>query len=201
MVKDDLDNDGLSLEPADLAAAALRRTVRRAQAGDAAAFHRIYELYAPMVHTAAMRVVRDPHEAEDVAQQVFAKLMTCIGQYQERSQPFAHWLSRVARNAAVDHVRRRRPVPMEDAGVLTEARPTATPDMLDSLKSALRTLPEDQRRVLLMRHLVGLSPEEIAVQTGRTTASVNGLHFRARRQLRQELSGLGLAPATLTRAA
>lgn len=201
MVKDDLDNEGRSPQCAEIAAMSLRRTVRRAQAGDSAAFHRIYQLYAPMVHTAAMRVVRDPHEAEDVTQQVFAKLMTCIGQYQERSQPFAHWLARVSRNAAVDHVRRRRPVPVEDAGVLLEAPPTATPEVLDSLKAALRTLPEDQRRVLLMRHLVGLSPDEIAAETGRTTASVNGLHFRARRQLRQELSGLGLAPATLARAA
>lgn len=179
----------------------LRRTVRRAQAGDPEAFHRLYLMYAPMVHTAALRVVRDPHEAEDVTQQVFARLMTGIGQYQERSQPFTHWLARVARNAAVDHVRRRRPVPVEDAGVHLEAPPTATPDVLDSLKAALRTLPEEQRRVLLMRHLVGLSPDEIAAQTGRTTASVNGLHFRARRQLRQELTGLGLAPATLPRAA
>lgn len=201
MVKDDLENEGQTPRPADLAAAALRRTVRRAQAGDRAAFHRIYELYAPMVYSAAMRVVRDPHEAEDVSQQVFAKLMTGIGQYQERSQPFGHWLARVSRNAAVDHVRRRRPVPVEDAGLLAEAPPTATPDVLDSLKAALRTLPDDQRRVILMRHLVGLSPDEIAARTGRTTASVNGLHFRARRQLRQELAGLGLAPATAARAA
>jgi RNA polymerase sigma-70 factor (ECF subfamily) len=201
MVTDDLENERQSPQCADIADMSLRRIVRRAQAGDRAAFHRIYELYAPLVHSAAMRVVRDAHEAEDVSQQVFAKLMTSIGQYQERSQPFGHWLSRVARNAAVDHVRRRRPIPVEDAGVLSEARPTATPEVLDSLKTALRTLPEEQRQVLLMRHLVGLSPAEIAVETGRTTASVNGLHFRARRHLRQELSGHGLAPATLARAA
>ena len=201
MVTDDQDKRVLALDGADVAATSLRRAVRRAQQGDVAAFHHIYEQYSTVVYAAAMRVVRDPHEAEDVTQQVFAKLITSIGQYQERSQPFTHWLSRVARNAAVDHVRRRRPIPMEEAGAMAEARPASTPDVLDSLKEALKTLPEEQRRIVLLRHLVGLSPDEIAAQTGRTTASVNGLHFRARRQLRMELSGLGLAPATHARAA
>lgn len=201
MVKDDQQDVVVSVEFGSRAAISLRRTVQRAQAGDVSAFHQIYEQYSSIVYSAAMRVVRDPHEAEDVTQQVFAKLMTSIGQYQERSQPFTHWLSRVARNAAVDHIRRRRPVPMEDAGAMVEARLTATPDVLDSLKAALRTLPEEQRKIVLMRHLVGLSPDEIAERTGRTTASVNGLHFRARRQLRAELTELGLAPSTYARAA
>ena len=201
MVKDDQNNEVVSVEFGGRAAVTLRRTVQRAQAGEVSAFQQIYEQYSSIVYSAAMRVVRDPHEAEDVTQQVFAKLMTSIGQYQERSQPFTHWLSRVARNAAVDHIRRRRPVPMEDAGTMVEARPTATPDMLDSLKAALRTLPEEQRKIVLMRHLIGLSPDEIAERTGRTTASVNGLHFRARRQLRMELTELGLAPSTYARAA
>ena len=201
MVKDDQQDEVVSVEFGGRAAISLRRTVQRAKAGDVDAFQRIYEQHSAIVYSAAMRVVRDSHEAEDVTQQVFAKLMTSIGQYQERSQPFTHWLSRVARNAAVDHVRRRRPVPMEDAGALVEARPTATPDMLDSLKEALRALPEEQRKIVLMRHLVGLSPDEIAQRTGRSTASVNGLHFRARRQLRMELTELGLAPSTYARAA
>lgn len=201
MVKDDLENGSATTSRSIGSVVSLRRTIAAAKLGDVAAFHRLYELYAPMVHSAAMRVVRDTHEAEDVSQQVFAKLMTCIGQYEERSQPFAHWLGRVARNAAVDHVRRRRPVPLEEVEAMAEARPTTTADTLDSLKAALETLSLEQRQIVLMRHLVGLSPDEIAEKTGRTTASVNGLHFRARRQLRQELSGLGLAPATFAKAA
>lgn len=201
MVKDDQQTEVHTLESPRFAGTSLRSLVRRAQEGDVSAFEHIYTQCSTIVYSAAMRVVRDSYEAEDVTQQVFAKLMTSIGQYQERSQPFTHWLSRVARNAAVDHVRRRRPVPMEDAGALVEARPTATPDMLDSLKVALRTLPDEQRNIVLLRHLVGLSPDEIAERTGRTTASVNGLHFRARRQLRVELSELGLAPSTYARAA
>ncbi len=174
----------------------MRRTIQRAQAGDATAFHDIYERYRPTVFGTVMRVVRDTHEAEDVTQQVFAKLMTCIGQYELRTQPFAHWLGRVARNTALDHVRRRRPIPFEDAGMLLEAQAEHSEDTLAMLKQALAALPEEQRQIILMRHLIGLSPCEIAEKTGRTTASVNGLHFRARRQLRSELSGLGLAPAT-----
>lgn len=179
----------------------MRRSIERAQAGDTMAFHAIYERYRPAVYATALRVVRDVHEAEDVTQQVFAKLMTSIGQYELRSQPFAHWLSRVTRNAAVDHLRRRRPVPSEDAERLADAHAGASRDTLESLKVALGALPEEQRQIVLMRHLIGLSPVEIAERTGRTTASVNGLHFRARRQLQSELTGLGLAPATVARAA
>lgn len=197
MVKDDHSKEATRV--AEISG--MRRCIERAQAGDSTAFHAIYERYRPAVYGTALRVVRDVHEAEDVTQQVFAKLMTSIGQYELRSQPFAHWLSRVTRNAAVDHLRRRRPVPSEDAERLADAHAGASRDTLESLKVALGALPEEQRQIVLMRHLIGLSPVEIAERTGRTTASVNGLHFRARRQLQSELTGLGLAPATVARAA
>ena len=57
-----------------------------------------------------------------------------------------------------------------------------------SLRQALRELPDDQRTVVVMRHLVGLSPTEIAEKMGRTESSVHGLHHRARGTLRKSLS-------------
>ncbi len=65
------------------------------------------------------------------------------------------------------------------------------------LEEALRTLPEDQRGVVMLRHVVGLSPGEIAERMGRTEASVHGLHHRARQALRREKC----ASASRTRAA
>ena len=62
------------------------------------------------------------------------------------------------------------------------------------LEAALETLPEDQRDVVMMRHLVGLTPGEIATRMGRTESSIHGLHHRGRLALRRELSDLDCAP-------
>jgi RNA polymerase sigma-70 factor (ECF subfamily) len=64
------------------------------------------------------------------------------------------------------------------------------------LHAALASLPEEQRDVMVMRHVIGLSPPEIAEQMGRSESSIHGLHHRGRRALRQELTRLGSAPAT-----
>ena len=65
--------------------------------------------------------MRDEHEAEDVTQQIFAKLLTTIDRYEPRQVPFSAWILRVAHNAAIDHLRARRPVPLE------EVRPRQSP--------------------------------------------------------------------------
>lgn len=114
--------------------------------------------------------------------------------------PFFAWVLRVARNLAVDHLRRQRLVPVEeirvsDAGV---GDPAAGRPMLD-LRDALFELPTDQREVLVLRHFVGLSPTEIATRTGRSEGSIHGLHHRGRRALRAELTSRGAAPATQAR--
>jgi RNA polymerase sigma-70 factor, ECF subfamily len=179
----------------------VQRTVARAQAGELAAFGEIYERYARHVRMVVSRVIIDPHEAEDVTQQVFTKLMSNIGAYEARTQPFHHWLSRVARNQAIDSLRRRRPTPVDE---IYEGEPdsgAAGADVIHGLRSALEDLTHEQREIVLMRHLVGLSPDEIAERTGKTTAAVHGLHFRARRQLQGRLTALGMAPRTLARAA
>ena len=62
------------------------------------------------------------------------------------------------------------------------------------LRHALELLPEDQREVLVLRHIVGLSPVEIAEALGRTESSVHGLHHRGRRTLQTNLTELGAAP-------
>jgi RNA polymerase sigma-70 factor (ECF subfamily) len=140
--------------------------------------------------------VRDEHEAEDVTQQVFAKLLKNIVKYEERSVPFSAWILRVARNVAVDHMRRARAMPCEEVRGLDEVDESSESDRLRSLSDALCELPEEQRSVLMLRHLVGLTPGEIADQLGRSEASVHGLHHRGRRALQRELEDVGLAPAT-----
>src|SRR2546421_8491586 len=98
----------------DAAEALVRQAVARAKDGDAAAVRYLYVRYAGEVEAYVRAIVRDAHEAEDVVHNVFAKLVTSLASYEERNVPFAAWILRVARNAALDNLRQRRAVPCED---------------------------------------------------------------------------------------
>jgi RNA polymerase sigma-70 factor (ECF subfamily) len=175
--------------------------VNRAKEGDAEALRFLYVRYADNVYGYVTSIVRDEHEAEDLTQHVFTKLLTVLPRYEPRDVPFSAWILRVARNVAVDHLRARRPMPTEDPRPASvPADPTAS-EHGRSLREALGELPEDQRQVVVMRHLVGLSPTEIAQRMGRTESSVHGLHHRARGALRKSLVELECAPATARRGA
>ncbi len=141
-------------------------------------------------------IVRDSHEAEDVTQNVFAKLMTAIHRYEEREVPFAAWIITVARNLALDHVRARRQIPVEEVRTSDEGHEQTGFERSQCLREALRRLPEEQREVLVLRHIIGLSPGEIATRLGRSESSVHGLHHRGRGALKDALRELDAAPIT-----
>src|SRR4051794_20468696 len=143
---------------------AVAQAVLCAKQGDREALRYLYVHYADHVYGYVLSIVRDEHEAEDVTQHLFAKLMTALPKYEPRQVPFSAWILRVARNVALDHLRQRRPVPCEDVRELEthdHDDETARHRALD-LRDALATLPEEQRQVVVMRHLVGLTPGEIA---------------------------------------
>lgn len=168
--------------------------VAHAKAGDPEGLHFLYLRYAPDVQRYVNSVVHDRHEAEDITQSVFAKLITTIGKYEQREVPFTAWILRVARNAALDHVRARRAIPTEDVRVADSGQAQISVDRSRALREALAGLPEDQREVLVLRHIVGLSPLEIAATLDKTESSVHGLHHRGRRSLQANLTELGAAP-------
>lgn len=174
------------------------QAVRRAQAGDREALGFLYARYADNVYGYVRSIVHDHHEAEDVTQHVFAKLIHVIGKYEERDVPFFAWILRVARNVAVDHIRRQRLVPVEEVRKSDEGGgdPAGGGRMRD-LTDALSKLPRAQREVLVLRHFAGLSPTEIAERTGRSEGSIHGLHHRGRRALRADLMTHGAAPSTI----
>ncbi len=171
-----------------------RQAVARAKAGDSEGLHYLYVRYADDVLRYVTSFVRDPHEAEDITQNVFAKLITAIAKYEQREVPFDAWILRVARNAALDHLRARRAIPTEEVRLVDTGRAQTGLDRGRALRQALEALPEDQREVLVLRHVVGLSPVEIADTLDKTESSVHGLHHRGRRQLRASLAELGAAP-------
>jgi RNA polymerase sigma-70 factor (ECF subfamily) len=170
------------------------RAVKLAQAGDPEGLHFLYVRYAPDVQRYIASFVKDHHEAEDITQNVFAKLMTVIRKYEQREVPFAAWIMRVARNAALDHMRARRAVPTEEVRIADNGQGQVSVDRGQDLRCALEQLPEDQREVLILRHIAGLTPVEIASTLKKSESSVHGLHHRGRRTLQAKLAELGAAP-------
>jgi RNA polymerase sigma-70 factor, ECF subfamily len=171
-----------------------KQAIARAKAGDPEGLHYLYVRYADDVLRYVNSFVRDHHEAEDITQNVFAKLMSAIKRYEQREVPFDAWILRVARNAALDQLRARRAVPTEEVRLTDTGSAQTGIDRGRALREALEALPEDQREVLVLRHIVGLSPVEIAGTLDKTESSVHGLHHRGRRSLRAGLSERGAAP-------
>ena len=184
-----------TLDESPESARTVRLAIARAKEGDRDALRYLYVRYANNVYGYVRSIVRDDHDAEDITQHVFAKLMTVIVKYDDRGVPFSGWLLRLSRNVALDHLRGRRQTPTEEVRIENPGDDW-TQDRTRTIHDALATLPEDQRNVVVMRHLVGLSPAEIATRMGRSESSIHGLHHRGRRALQRELGRLDSAPST-----
>lgn len=156
--------------------------VRAAQAGDRAAFGRLYERYARVVHGLLLARVRAA-SAEDLVQDVFVQALQRLADLRD-PQAFPGWLAAIARRRALDHHRRERPLDELPGDV------PATPDGAEEaarVLSLLRTLPAAYRETLVLRLVEGLSGPEIAERTGLTEGSVRVNLHRGVRLLRERL--------------
>jgi RNA polymerase sigma-70 factor, ECF subfamily len=176
----------------------IAQAVARAQQGDKSALQVLYIRYAREVHRYVNSIVGDHHEAEDITQGVFLRLMRVIGSYRQRDVPFAAWLRRVARNAALENLRARRTVPVHELELQIgeESREELRSERVRDLRQALERLPYEQREVVILRHLAGLSPREIADILDKSEASIHGLHHRARNAFKAALRELEATPLT-----
>jgi len=170
------------------------KAVTRAKAGDMSAIHFLYARFADDVFGYVNSIVNDSHEAEDITQNIFAKLITAIQKYEPRHVPFKAWILRVSRNAALDHLRARRQIPFEEVRTDDHGHEQLGFERSQSLRDALLHLPEEQREVLILRHLVGLSPVEIAGRLNKTEGSIHGLHHRGRSALQLALREMDAGP-------
>lgn len=186
-----------SMDESEMCRRRVATAVARAQQGDREALRYLYVQYADNVYGYVASIVKDEYEAEDITQLVFAKLMTVLPKYEQRQVPFTSWLLRLAHNAALDHLRRRLPTPVDEVRSPEERDDRGPSGDVPIVGQALAALPEDQRTVVVLRHLVGLTPGEIAQRLGRSENSIHGLHHRGRRAVQQELRRLECGPVTV----
>jgi len=162
--------------------------VREAQAGDRAAFGRLYDRYARMVHAIAVSRV-PPGEADDVVQDTFLRALRQLGALRN-GDAFGPWLATIARNTASDLHRRRHP-----HGELAEEPAMRSHQHQDTearaALAAIRDLPAAYRETVMMRLVEGMTGPEIADRTGLSPASVRVNLHRGIKLLRQRLAASG----------
>src|ERR1700761_535758 len=183
--------------------------VRRVQRGDKGAFDALVLKYQHKVVKLVMRYVRNPAEAEDVAQEAFIKAYRALPQFRGDSA-FYTWLYRIAINTAKNAVvaRDRNPIEYdldrnntdESYDMQGRMKDPDTPEGLvltdeirSTVNSAIDALPEDLRTAIVLRELEGLSYEEIAAAMDCPVGTVRSRIFRAReaidRRLREVFEG------------
>jgi RNA polymerase sigma-70 factor (ECF subfamily) len=172
------------------------RAVAQAKAGDSEGIRFLYARFSSDVYRFVRSIVGDEHDAEDVTQTVFLKLICAIHRYKREAVPFAAWLIRVARNAAIDHLRERRAVPCEEIRTTTPDPQDGNAERLSDIKEAMAGVQGEQRQVVLLRQVCGLAPGEIAVRLGKSEGAVHGLHHRGRRTAQARLRERGAQPVT-----
>lgn len=171
--------------------------VERAIARDRQAFEELYRLYFERIYRYCRLKVGNPTDAEDVTAAVFLSAWRGIERFSPKHEAsFSSWLFRLAHNALIDRYRRARPTltleealdesPMEDVTLSPEAALEWRMTLAD-LQRALQSLTEEQREVVLLRFVEGLSAREVGDIMGKQEGTVRGMQFRALEALRRAL--------------
>jgi RNA polymerase sigma-70 factor (ECF subfamily) len=130
----------------------------------------VFDRYGGMVYSVALRVLKDPEQAEDVMQEIFFQLWRKPDAFVRGRGSLGGWLMVVARNRAIDKIRRRKPTDSpEDVVLLSKTNLAAETErnvLMEKVRNVLKNLPLEQQRPLELAYFEGLSHSEIAEQTG-----------------------------------
>ncbi|MBA2700406.1 MAG: sigma-70 family RNA polymerase sigma factor [Chloroflexi bacterium] len=169
---------------------------------DPARFEALYRKYLAQVYSYAVYELGDHHDAEDATERTFLAALANLARFEERARPedgdgastFRVWLFQIARNAVADHHRRRRrrpEAPLEAAqgavDPLDVERLVLDHDAWDGAWRAVRRLPGDRRRALVLRFVDEMSTAEIAGVLGRSEGAVRVLIHRALKSVSADL--------------
>ncbi len=176
-----------------------------ARAGDAGAFGELYERHRDAIYRFCLARTGTSHDAEDLTADVFVKALHSIDRYQDRGLPFAAFLYRIARNAAIDRSRTLKQ-PLSVDGLLVEPRSSQNVEVEATfavektiLLAALTRLKPEHRDVITMRFIEGYSALEVAQLLGKTEGAIRTLQHRALERLRKEFDTAEKAAAKKVR--
>src|SRR5881296_1638894 len=178
---------------------ALNETIRSAHRGDSEAFALIYRSYSELVHRICLRMLRDPAEAEDAAQDVFIRVFLKINTFRGESA-FSSWLYRLATNIVLMRFRRNkhRWIPLEecrgddsDSCIEISATDLNLSGLLDriDLQAAVSVLPHGYKTAFVLHDVQGYRPSEIAKMFGRSIETSKSQLHKAHLRLRKLLGG------------
>jgi len=174
--------------------------------GSEIAFERLVDKYKTKVYTTILMIVKEQGVAEDLLQDVFVKVIQTLNsdRYNEEGK-FHPWLMRIAHNLAIDHFRKMKRYPMvvmEDGSNVFNTLHFAEQNVEDIkvkeetyalVRRLIEELPESQKQVLIMRHYMDLSFQEIAEQTGVSINTALGRMRYALINLRKKLKQINIA--------
>lgn len=168
--------------------------VVQAKGGDEGAIERLWTLHEADLHVHLARYLKDPRDVAEAAQEVFILMLKGLPRYELREVQFRFWLQRIARNHAIDVLRRdsrTRVEPQDNLEQLLEAarEESGRSAWLDDPRTAnaFATLPPDQQRMLLLRFGFGFKSEEVAAMLDCSPEAVRQQQSRALRRLKGAL--------------
>lgn len=171
--------------------------IRRCQQGEQTAWTELFHTYQERIFKLALLVTRDRHDAHDVTQEAFLRLVKRIGAYDETRASFDTWLYAIVMNLARDHLRRKKrwPLPWDpDAYGELMGAPAMQPEQQSLTKAwqrsvweAVDSLQEKQRMVVILRYYLDMSCIEIAQVLGCAEGTVHSRLYYARAALEKAL--------------
>jgi RNA polymerase sigma-70 factor (ECF subfamily) len=174
-----------------VAAAADARLLEGVRAGDQQAMAEIFDRYGRMVYSVALRVLQDPGHAEDVMQDVLFKVWREPQSFLEGRGRLGAWLAVIARNRAIDALRRRKPTDaVEDVVLVSKTNISLEYERnttIEKVRGVLKSLPLEQQMPMELAYFEGLSHSEIAARTGDPLGTVKTRIRTALTSLRKAL--------------
>ena len=174
----------------------LKRDVKKAARGDRDAAASLFDAYHPRIYRYALARLGSPADAEDIASETFARVLSKLDGFRWKGGGFEAWLFRIASNLIVDRARLRAKEQATDEAFAdhgAEVAPlpedaTLQRETSRELRALLVTLPADQREILLLRFAGGLDTYEAGAVMGRNANAARQLQFRALQNLREMMS-------------
>lgn len=173
----------------------VNQLVEKAQNGDEAAFEALVRENAQYVFNLALRVVQNPQEAEDIAQEAFIRVWKGLPKFKAEAK-FRTWLYRIVTNLCYDRIPRIKKeltaLEIDEEISLPDERVRPEKDMVSKelaaeVHIAINNLPESYRLLISLRHLQAMSYAEIAEITGQPLGTVKTGIYRARQMIRQRI--------------